>query len=77
MLVGQISARDPRPVDPVAVERELQNQIALGTCRGGQDQHRMKEWIKGQFRLPRTVHEMFTGARPPGTTRICGFGRIR
>jgi hypothetical protein len=32
-LVEQIAASDPRPLDPVAIERELQKQRAMGSCR--------------------------------------------
>jgi hypothetical protein len=33
MLVEQIAASDPRPIDSALLERELQKQRAIGNCR--------------------------------------------
>jgi peptidyl-prolyl cis-trans isomerase C len=72
-LLNQIATSDPRPVDPVALERELHNQRATGNCSSVNEEHRMRQWIEGQFRLQRTVHEMGAGARPPAPEEIEAF----
>lgn len=73
MLVEQIAASDPRPVDPGALEREMQKQRAIGSCRSAEDEHRILQWIEGHFRLQRTAHEMTAGARRPTPQEIEAF----
>lgn len=72
-LVEQIAAGDPRPVAPAVLERELQNQRALGTCRNAEDERRMREYISRHFRLQRTAQEMIAGALPPTQEEIEAF----
>jgi len=68
----QIGASDPRPVDPVAIERELSRQRALGNCHTD-DEYRMRQLIDRQFRLQRTANEMIASARCPTAEEIKAF----
>jgi hypothetical protein len=51
MLVEQIAASDPRPIDPVALQRELRGQKAMGNCRTAESEIELCKWIDWQFRL--------------------------
>lgn len=72
-LVEQIAASDPRPVDPFAIERELQKQRAMGSCRSAHSEREVRKWIDWQFRLQRTAQEMTAGACRPKPDEIEAF----
>jgi len=72
-LFEQAAGRDPRPVDPVSIERELYRQRAMGNCRNIADESRIRQLIERQFRLQRTAHEMTAGAPLPTPDDIKTF----
>ena len=65
MLVEQAAAQDPRPIDPQAVEQELQRQKQAGNCRTAFDDSFLRQSVERQFRLQRTHAEMVAGAAQP------------
>jgi peptidyl-prolyl cis-trans isomerase C len=73
MIVEQMAATDPRPVDPAAMDRELQSQKAMGACRSAQQERDIRKWIDWNFRLQRVAHEMTAGARRPTPEEIEAF----
>jgi hypothetical protein len=50
-LFEQTAANDPRPIDPGAVERELQRLRAMGSCRNASDENGMRQVLERHFRL--------------------------
>jgi peptidyl-prolyl cis-trans isomerase C len=73
LVIEQMVARDVRPIDALAVEREVQNQRRLGNLRSTTDEMQMRIWIEGQFRLQRTTYEMAAGAPLPTEEEIEAF----
>jgi parvulin-like peptidyl-prolyl isomerase len=73
MLVEQTAAKDPRPIDPQAVEREVLRQKQTGNCRTAFDDTHLRQWIERQFRLQRTHAEMVAGATPPSAGEVEAF----
>src|ERR1700683_4941702 len=71
MLVGQIAASDPRPVDLALVEHQLRMQ--RGNCRSADDYRRVREWIEMNLRLQRTANEMSARAPKPTQAAIEAF----
>src|ERR1017187_3766009 len=56
---------NPRPIDPQAVEQELQRQKQAGNCRTAFDDSFLRQSVERQFRLQRTHAEMVAGAAQP------------
>jgi hypothetical protein len=73
MLVEQIAASDPRPVDPAAMEHQLRLQKSMGGCRSAYDDRRVREWIEWNLRLQRTASEMTAAAARPTLAAIEAF----
>jgi hypothetical protein len=73
MLVEQIAASDPRPVDPVQIEHQLRMQKAMGNCRSAYDDRQVREWIEWNLRLQRTASEMTARAAKPTPAAIEAF----
>jgi hypothetical protein len=46
VLVEQLAASDPRPVNPELLERELRHQRTIGKCRGTGDDREVRLWIE-------------------------------
>lgn len=73
MLVEQAAAKDPRPVDPRAVEQEVQRQKQAANCRSAFDDGALRQWTERQFRLQRTHADMVAGAVPPAAQEVEAF----
>jgi len=73
MLVEQTAAQDPRPIDPQAIEREVERQKQAGNCRTAFDDTHLRQWIERQFRLQRTHAEMVAGAASPSASEVEAF----
>ena len=55
LLVEQIAASDPRPVDPALIEHHLRMQRATGNGCDGHDDRRVRAWVERNLRLQRTA----------------------
>ena len=73
MLVEQTAAQDPRPIDPQAVEQEVQRQKQAGNGRTASDDGLLRQWVELQFRLQRTHAEMVAGAAQPAAQEVEAF----
>ena len=73
MLVEQAAAEDPRPIDPQAVEQEVQRQKQAGNGRTASDDSLLRQWVERQFRLQRTHAEMVAGAVQPAAQEVEAF----
>jgi len=73
MVVEQAAARDPRPIDPNALEQEVQRQKQAGNCRTAFDDSFLRQWVERQFRLQRTHTEMVAGAAKPAAQEVEAF----
>src|ERR1017187_9897977 len=71
MLVEQAAAQDSRPVDPQAVEQEVQRQKQASNCRTAFDDSFLRQSVERQFRLQRTHAEMVAGAAQPPSPHAC------
>lgn len=76
MLVEQVAARDPRPVDPALLEYQFRMQEALGTFRSACDVRQLRKWIEWNLRLQRTASEMSAGATKPTSAAIETFYQV-
>jgi hypothetical protein len=75
ILIEQLAASDPRPVDAVLMEHELKTQKAMGKCRNAYDDRHVRLWIEWHLRLQRTAREMTAGAAVPTADTIENFYR--
>ena len=73
MLVEQAAAEDPRPIDPQAVEQEVQRQKQAGNGRTASDDSLLRQWVERQLRLQRTHAEMLAGAAQPAARGVEAF----
>ncbi len=73
VIIEQLASRDQRAIDPVALEREVENQRRRGNCTNAGDESKMRQWIEAQFRLQRIAHEMAAGVLPPTPDEIEAF----
>lgn len=75
LIVEQIAATDPRPIDPALVENQVRTQKALGNCRSGFDDRRLREMTAWNLRLQRTAAEMTARAAKPTPAAVEDFYR--
>jgi peptidyl-prolyl cis-trans isomerase C len=73
MLVEQAAAKDPRPIDPRAIEQEVLRQKQAGNCREAFDDSLLRQWVERQFRLQRLHAEMVAGAARPEPREVEAF----
>jgi hypothetical protein len=73
MLIEQAAAADPRPIDPNAVEREVQRMKGTGNCRSAFDDSQVRPWVERQFRIQRIQQEMVAGASKPSAEEVAAF----
>ena len=67
------AASDPRPVDPVAIERELEQQRAMGNCRSASDEEGIRRLIERNARLQRTARDITAKAPLPTPEDVQAF----
>jgi|ERR1700733_2890841 len=73
----QATASDPRPIDPVTIQHELQRQIKMGNCRNANDERRLCQLIEREFRLHRAAQEMVAGAPLPSSEDLEAFYQVQ
>jgi len=73
MVVEQAAAKDPRPIDPQAIEQEVQRQKQAGNCRTAFDDGLLRQQVERLFRLQRLHAEMTAGAVPPAALEVEAF----
>jgi parvulin-like peptidyl-prolyl isomerase len=73
VLVEQAAARDPRPVDPAVLEREVQRMKGAGNCRSAFDDSHVRQWVERQLRVQRVQGEMVAAAAKPAAEEIEAF----
>jgi len=73
VLIELAAASDPRPVDAVEIEQEVQRQKAAAGCRSAFDDSRVRQWVEQQFRVQRTIQGMVAEAPKPSFEEISGF----
>src|SRR5438067_1496685 len=70
LLVQQVAAGDPRPVEPEAIEQEMQRQKAAGGCRSAFDDSLLRRQIELHLRVRRTTGELVASAHRPAKGEI-------
>lgn len=70
VLVEQAAARDPRPIDPGAIEREVARMKTSGMWRGACDDSAARQWTEKQLRIQRMLSEMMAGAAKPTANEV-------
>lgn len=73
ILIEQLAAGDPRPVDPALIEREVQRQKAQSGCRSAFDDRRLRHFIERNLRVERSRNEMIAGAAKPTLEEMEAF----
>lgn len=73
ILIEQAAANDPRPIDPSAIDEEINRQIAQWGCRSSFDREQMRPLAERNLRLQRTRREMLASAVKPTVEEIEGF----
>jgi hypothetical protein len=73
VVFEQAAARDPRPVDPAAVEREVERQKLAGACRTAYDDRLLRRWIEQQLRMKRLASEFTACAKKPSFHEVLAF----
>lgn len=73
ILVAQAAARDPRPIDPAAIQREMNRRKELTGSRAAWDDRLVRLQAEHQIRFERAVREMTAGAAKPSPEEIEAF----
>ena len=73
ILIAQVAAGDPRPVDASALGREVQRQKAQWGRRSALDGNQHRRWVESQLRLQRIRQEMVAGAAKPTPEQVEAF----
>ena len=73
ILIAQAAASDPRPVDAIALEQEVQRQKAQWGRRSAFDEKELRLGVESQLRLRRIHREMVAGAAKPTPEEVEAF----
>jgi len=73
MLVEQVAARDPRPVDPALLDQAMQAQRRAGNIRTPGEARTVWQAAEWQLRLYRAAHEMMEKAPPVSPADLQSF----
>ena len=73
ILLAQVASRDPRPIDPSALEAEVQLQKAQSGCRSAFDDTALRGFVEHQLRLQRINREMVAGSPKPAPEQVEAF----
>lgn len=73
ILIAQLAARDPRPIDPEVLSRELERMKAQWACRSEVDDTGMRSFLERQIRLQRTNQELVASAPKPTAEEVEAF----
>lgn len=75
LLVEQLTARDPRPVDAQLLESETKKQIAARQGAKGPGETYVRSVVEWNLRLQRTARDLTAGAPKPTTEEVESFYR--
>ncbi|HUO29571.1 MAG TPA: hypothetical protein VMU80_10155 [Bryobacteraceae bacterium] len=64
-LVAQAAAKDPRPINPELIEKEVQRQKTAAKCRSAFDDRHLRLLVEGSLRFERATREMTAGIQGP------------
>jgi len=73
LLIEQAAASDPRPVDAIALDREIQRQKAQSGCRSGFDEQQLRQLVARNLRVQRIRQEMVAAAVKPAAEELEAF----
>jgi parvulin-like peptidyl-prolyl isomerase len=73
VLIEQIAARDPRPIDPAQLEAEIDRLKTEAGCRAAFDDAAVRQFLDRQMRVQRLTSELAAGAVPPTPEAIESF----
>jgi len=75
ILIIQELRTDTRPLDPVAIEREVERAKAQGGCRPGFDETALREQVDATLRYQRTVRDLSGNLPTPPLDQVRAFYR--
>jgi hypothetical protein len=73
LLIEQAAASDPRPVDAIALQQEIQRQQAQWGCRSAFDHDQLRWHAERSLRVQRIRREMVAGALKPTAEELEAF----
>jgi hypothetical protein len=73
ILIEQIAAGDPRPIDAAALDQEVQGQKAQWGCRTAFDENQLRQFTERNLRVQRIRQEMLSVAAKPTTEELEAF----
>ena len=73
ILIEQIAAGDPRPVDAIALEQEVLRQKTQRGCRSAFDDRQLRQLTERNLRVQRVRQELVAGAAKPGAAEAEAF----
>jgi len=73
ILIEQAAAKDPRPIEPAAVEQEIAKQMAQWDCRAAFDRDELRRLTERNLRIQRIRQEMMAGAILPTLEEMEAF----
>lgn len=73
LLIEQTAANDKRPLEPGALEREFQLQLAQWGARADFDRVGFRSFVARQLRIQRTNHELTAAAEKPTPEQVEAF----
>jgi peptidyl-prolyl cis-trans isomerase C len=73
MLILQAAARDPRLIDPAALDHAVQQQKKQFNCRTAEDERQLRGFLDLQFRDMRIRQEMIADAKQPSAKEVEAF----
>ena len=73
ILIEHAAASDPRPVDAIELDREIQRQQAQWGCRSAFDQRQLRHLTEHNLRVQRIRREMIAGAAKPTVEELEAF----
>jgi len=69
-LVAQAAAKDPRPINPELIEKEVQRQKTAAKCRSAFDDRQLRLLVEGSLRFERATREMTAGIQGPTSEEV-------